>query len=138
MGRVLAIDYGKARIGLALSDERAIIAQSLPFLKAGKNVEESASLIIAEFAKHKTIAKIVIGLPLHMSGHESPMSEEVRQLGKLLESLSSVPVTFWDERLSTAQAERSLKEAGMRRKKRTKCVDSLCANLILQNFLDSC
>ncbi len=135
MSRIAALDYGKARIGLALSDERAIIAQPHPCLAAGTTLEETAQIIACELAKHK-LGKIVIGLPLHMNGKESPMSEEVRKLAIILETLCKVPVKLWDERLTTAQVERSLKEAGLNRKKRTHLVDSLSATLILQNFLD--
>jgi len=136
MTRIIGIDYGTARIGLALSDERAILASPLPCLKAGKNVEESAQLLAKEFSKHMPLGTIVIGLPLHMSGHESPLSQEVRKLGILLEELCKVPISFWDERLSTAQVERGLKDAGLKRKKRSELIDSLSAVLILQNFLD--
>jgi putative holliday junction resolvase len=136
MPRVAAIDYGKVRIGLAISDERGILARPLPCLKAGKTLEDTARLIAEEFAKHSLLGTIVIGLPLHMSGHESPLSEEVRRLAPLLEQLCRVPVKLWDERLTTAQVERELKNAGMRRKQRSTLVDSLSADLILQSFLD--
>jgi putative holliday junction resolvase len=136
MSRIAAIDYGKARIGLALSDERAIIAQPQPCLAAGISLEDTAQIIAHELGKHK-LNKLVIGLPLHMSGKESPMSEEVRKLAILLETLCKIPVALWDERLTTAQVERSLKEAGLSRKKRTPLIDSLSATLILQNFLDT-
>ncbi|MBS3904432.1 MAG: Holliday junction resolvase RuvX [Simkania sp.] len=136
MSRIAAIDYGKARIGLAVSDERAIIAQPMPFLKAGKTLEETAALIAAALGKYSPLGTIVIGLPLHMSGHESPMSAEVRKLGELLETLCNIPVALWDERLTTSQVEKTLKGAGMRRKERTQIVDSLSATLLLQNFLD--
>lgn len=137
MARVAAIDYGKARVGLAVSDERGILAQPYPCLKAGKTLEDTARIIAAELAKHTQLGSIVIGLPLHMSGHESPLSEEVRRLAPLLETICHVPVKLWDERLTTAQVERGLKDAGMRRKQRSSLVDSLSAALILQNFLDS-
>ncbi len=136
MSRIAALDYGKARIGLAVSDERAIIAQPQPCLKAGKTVEETAAMIAKELTKHTPLGTIVIGLPLHMSGHESPMSQEVRKLAELLETLCKVPVALWDERLTTAQVERNLRDSGVRRKKRAELVDSLSATLILQNFLD--
>jgi len=136
MARIAAIDYGKARIGLAVSDERAILAQPLPCLKAGKTVDETAKIIAEALTRHTPLGAIVIGLPLHMSGHESPLSEEVRKLAFLLDELCHVPISLWDERLTTAQVERELKDAGMRRKKRSALIDSLSATLILQNFLD--
>lgn len=136
MTRIVAIDYGTVRIGLAVSDERKILASPLPCLKAGKTLEETAQLLAKEFSKVSPLGTIVIGLPLHLSGHESPLSQEVRKLALLLEDLCKVPIALWDERLSTAQVERSLKEAGLKRKKRSELVDSLSAVLILQNFLD--
>ncbi len=136
MARVAAIDYGKVRIGLAISDERAILAQPLPCLKAAKSLEETAKIIADALTKHTPLGAIVIGLPLHMSGHESPLSEEVRKLALLLDELCHVPVSLWDERLTTAQVERGLKSAGMRRKQRSTMIDSLSAALILQSFLD--
>ncbi len=137
MARIAGIDYGRARVGLALSDERAIIATPLPFVPAGKNLQETAKLIAAELAKRGPVSTIVIGLPLHLSGKESPMSEEVRKLAELLGALCQVPITLWDERLSTAQVEKTMKEANVSRKKRTPIIDSLTAALILQSFLDS-
>jgi putative Holliday junction resolvase len=137
MSRVAGIDHGTARIGVAISDERAILARPLPCLKAGKTLEDTAKIIAAELSKHTPLGSIVIGLPLHMSGHESPLSEEVRKLAVLLQDLCKVPVSLWDERLTTAQVEKSLKGDGMRRKKRSEVVDSLSAALILQSFLDS-
>ena len=136
MPRMAAIDYGKAKIGLAISDERGILAQPLPYLKAGKTLEDTARLIAAELIKYFPLGTLVIGLPLHMSGHESPLSEEVRKLAPLLEELCKAPIQLWDERLTTAQVERQLKDVGMRRKQRSSLVDSLSAVLILQNFLD--
>lgn len=136
MGRVAGIDYGRARIGLALSDERAIIAQPLPFIPAGRTLEETAKNIADALSKLGPITTIVIGLPLHLSGKESQMSEEVRKLAELLGALCNLPVALWDERLSTAQVERVMKSDGVSRKKRAPIIDSLTATLILQNFLD--
>ncbi len=135
MGRIIGIDYGKVRIGFAISDENAIIAQPKPFIPAGKTLKETARRLAEEISKHSP-STIVIGLPLHMSGKESPMSEEVRKLVPLLEELCQTQVVLWDERLSTAQIERELKMAEVSRKKRTPIIDSLTATLILQNFLD--
>lgn len=137
MTRILGIDYGKARIGLALSDERRFLASTLPCIQAGKTAEENAHLIAKESAKYGPLISIVMGLPLHLSGRESPLSEEVRQVAQLLEGLlQDIPMILWDERLSTAQVEKTLKEMGVSRKKRSAKVDSQSAALILQSFLD--
>ncbi len=135
-GRILAMDYGRARIGLALSDERRIIASPLPFLLTRKNLEDTAVYIAEELAKHLPLSTIVMGLPLHLSGKESPMSEEVRTFASRLETLSKIPIVLWDERLSTAQVEKELKNALLSRKKRAPLIDSLTATLLLQTYLD--
>lgn len=136
MGRVVGIDYGRARLGLAVSDERAIIAQPRPCIVAAKTLEETAKRVAEELNKQGPIQAIVIGLPLHLSGKESPMSEEVRKFAEFLKAFCPVDIILWDERLSTAQVDRGLKEANLNRKKRAAIVDSLSATLILQNFLD--
>ncbi len=83
------------------------------------------------------IEKIVIGLPLLMNGKEGKSSAKVRQLVLFLEEVTGLPIIFWDERLTTIQVERTLKEAGISRKKRTQYVDAMAAREILQNYLDS-
>lgn len=137
MARIAGIDYGKARIGIAVSDEREILASPICCLKTGKTLEETAKTIAQELSRHVPLKGIVIGLPLQLKGEDSPMSKEVRELAKLLMSLCPVPITLWDERLTTAQVERTLKESHVSRKKRSEKIDALCAALILQSFLDS-
>lgn len=136
MGRIACIDYGKARLGLAVSDERAILAQSRPFIPAARSLEETAKRVAEELKKQGPLTTILIGLPLHLSGKESPMSEEVRKFADLLGAFCSTPIVLWDERLSTAQADKSLKEANLNRKKRAAVVDSFSAALLLQGYLD--
>jgi putative Holliday junction resolvase len=136
MGRFLGIDYGTVRIGLALSDERAILASPLPFFSTRKTLEDTAKNLAHQFLEYGVLDGIVIGLPLRLSGLESALSLIVRQLGELLTPLCESPISFWDERLSSVQAERQLKEVGLRRKKRAALVDSLSAVVILQSFLD--
>ncbi len=135
MPRIAAIDYGKARIGLALSDERAYLASTLAPIRASKKLEETAAEIATALKPHP-VSRLVIGLPLHLNGRESLLSIEVRQLATLLEAMLPIPITLWDERLSTAQTERMLKESGFSRKERTTRIDSACAAAILQSFLD--
>jgi putative Holliday junction resolvase len=137
VGRVAGIDYGTVRIGVALSDERRIIAQPLTKFSAHKTKEETAKALAELLLKHAPLDAVVIGLPLMMNGKESPMSQEVRAFAKILETLLSCPIIFWDERLSSAQIERTLKEGDVKRKQRAGLVDTLAATLILQNYLDT-
>ena len=137
MKRIAGIDYGKVRIGFALSDPMQIFATPIKALLTKKTLKETAELILAELSPHEPVEKIVIGLPLLMNGKESPGSLEVRELAKLLGELAEKEIVLWDERLTTAQVERTLKEAEMSRKKRTKYVDAMAAGAILQNYLDS-
>jgi len=136
MGRVVGIDFGEARVGFALSDTGRMLASPIKSLQGKKNLKEVAASIVAELTAHDQIEKIVIGLPLHLNGKESPSSLRVRELKKHMEELTDHPIILWDERLTTAQVERTLKEANMGRKKRTKVVDAMAAAAILQNYLD--
>ncbi len=137
MGRVAGIDFGEARIGLALSDTGKFLSSPLKAIPAKKKLNDMAANIWAELAQHEPIDTIVLGLPLLMSGKESPGSKKVRELALFLEEISGKSVVLWDERLTTAQVERTLKEAEMSRKKRTKYIDAMAAGVILQSFLDS-
>lgn len=136
MKRIAAIDYGEVRIGLALSDPSQILASPLKTITAKPTLKETAESIASLLAQHEPIEKIVIGLPLLLSGKESPGSIKVRELANYLEEITGKPIVLWDERLTTAQVERMLKEAEMSRKKRAKHVDVMAACAILQNFLD--
>jgi len=134
--RIAGIDYGNARIGLAISDPGKILATPLRAMATRKGLRDTAAAILLEFSAYEPIEKFVIGLPLLMSGKESPGSKVVRELAAILEELSQRPVVLWDERLTTAQVERTLKEAEMRRKKRVQYIDAMAAGAILQSYLD--
>src|SRR5262245_10892756 len=126
--RIVGIDYGIARIGVAVSDELKIIATPLLVLKCEKKAEETAKKLIAELEKDQSekkyeIEKIVIGMPYMMSGKIGFLADEVRNFTSLLQNLISVPIILWDERLTTVQAERSLREASLTRKRRSQMVD---------------
>ncbi|MBS0629054.1 MAG: Holliday junction resolvase RuvX [Verrucomicrobia bacterium] len=135
--RIVGIDYGNARIGLAASDPGKILASPLKAIATKKNLRDTAAAILNEFAPYEPIETFVIGLPLLMNGKESPGSKIVRELALILEELSGKKVVLWDERLTTAQVERTLKEAEMRRKKRVLYIDAMAAGAILQSYLDS-
>jgi putative holliday junction resolvase len=140
--RILGIDYGLARLGLAISDERKIIAHTLPTLKAEKKSEATAHKLLKELAVHAAthhyeIEEIVIGLPLMMNGSKGMLADEVFHFVSLLKTLLPIPIVTWDERLSSVQADRSLREGNFSRKRRSKMVDGVAATIILQNYLDS-
>lgn len=135
MGRLLAVDYGLKRLGLALSDERKILASALPTLQAGKTSQETAQLIVACATKHG-VEKIIVGHPLHLSGRSSFLTDEVTHFVSLLSTFTSLPIVLWDERLTSVQADRTLQLGGMNRKKRAALVDSLSAIILLQSYLD--
>lgn len=131
------IDFGLARIGLALSDERHIFASPFKMIKAGKNLQETAALIAQELSSYAPLATLVMGLPLHMNGKESELSAKVRELSALLKNLLNIEIVLWDERLSSMQVQRMFKEAEISRKDQRSLIDKSAAAAILQNFLDS-
>lgn len=134
-GRILALDFGKKRIGLALSDELQITAQGLETLERTNIREDLARL--SRLVSENNVARIVMGNPLHMSGQEGRQTEFVREFGERLQSASGIPVEFWDERLTTVQAQRVLRESGVSIQKRAKAVDRLAAVILLESYLDS-
>lgn len=140
-GRIVGIDFGLARIGLALSDETKLIANSLKTLLCEKKAEATAKKLIKELNDHAAIydyniEEVVIGMPLMMSGKKGMLADEVIHFVSILKELISVPITTWDERLSSVQADRSLREGNFSRKRRSKMVDSVAAVIILQSYLD--
>lgn len=135
-GRILGIDFGLKRVGLAVSDPMRIIASALDAVTY-KSRRELLRLLVEVIQKNE-ITEVVIGLPRHMDGREGEMAKTVRQLIDELTKLVAVPVVAWDERLSSVQAERALREMGVsiRATKRGE-VDRLAAVFILQSYLDS-
>jgi putative Holliday junction resolvase len=134
MGRLLGIDYGRVRIGVSISDETKMIARPLCCLEYKKDFIDKLQ---KEFKPLLPIDQVIIGLPLDMRGKDSPMTEEVRKFADYLHTALQLPIVLWDERLTSAQAERQLRDAGMKRKQRAEFNDTLAAALILQSYLDS-
>lgn len=134
MGRLLGIDYGRVRIGVSVSDETKMIARPLCCLEYKKDFIDKLQ---KELKPLLPIEQVIIGLPLDMRGKDSPMTEEVRKFAEYLGKALQLPVLLWDERLTSAQAERQLRDAGMKRKQRAEFNDTLAAALILQSYLDS-
>ena len=135
-GRVMGLDLGQVRIGVALSDPLGCTAQPLRVLKrVGPRKDLHA---IAELAREHEVQTIVVGLPLQLSGDESEGSASARESAeKLKQRLPKVELVLWDERLTTVEAERSMVTGNVRRSRRKQIVDALAAVLILQNYLDS-
>ncbi len=133
--RILGIDYGDARIGLAVSDESETLASPLGTYKSQsmrKDVDHIAALI-----KEKNIASVVIGLPINMDGSMGERVNKTRSFGTVLQKVSGVEVVYKDERLTTVSAERTLIECNVRREKRKQVIDTLSAQIILQSYLDA-
>ncbi len=135
-GRVLAVDWGTRRFGVALSDPLRLIAQPLATLtrRAGRRapVAEILDLIV----RHE-VALVVVGLPLGPDGEEGDAAAGARELGDALARRSGVPVTYWDERLSTAAALRSARAAGVKDRDSRERIDQMAAVQILQHWLDA-
>jgi putative Holliday junction resolvase len=137
LGRIAGIDFGKVRIGLAISDDRRIIAQPLDTVRAAKDNAQTAKLIVQSLSQYKDIDIVVIGLPLLLNGKEGEMALLVKAFAKTLEQVLPYTVVFWDERLTSAGVEKMLIEMDVSRKKRAELSDALSAVSILQNYLDS-
>ncbi len=137
MPRILGIDYGLRRIGLALSDPTATIARPLPTLtrRRGKRPPVQA---VADIAREHEAEEAVIGLPLTLEGDESDWTAEVRAFGDALAERAGIPVQYLDERFTSARAERAVRASGLRKSQREEKarVDAAAATLILQAFLD--
>ena len=132
--RIMGVDMGSHTIGLAISDESALIAQGLETIKR-RSTEEDLKEITRVIDQFK-IEKIVVGLPKNMNGTLGKQAEMVLQWIEALKKRIPLPVVTWDERLTTVGATKILLEADLSRKKRKKVIDQLAAALILQGFLD--
>jgi len=133
-GRILALDYGRRRIGLAISDELGITAQGLETLVRTRVRDDVRQL--AALAASRDVSLCVFGDPLHMSGDPGALSEEVREFAARLGRETGLPIEFWDERLTSAAAGRVLRESGISSRKRARAVDRLAAVLILESYLE--
>lgn len=132
--RILGLDIGSKRIGLAVSDELGFTAQGLETLTC-TSPEEDLKRIVALVGDYG-IQEIVVGMPYNMNGSEGPQAQKIKKMMERISSRVEVPVKEWDERLSTVAAERILLEADMSRSKRRKVIDKVAAVIILQGYLD--
>ena len=134
-GRVLALDFGKKRIGLAVSDELGVTAQGIETLHRTRVRDDLDAL--ARLVQDYRVALILVGLPLHMSGDESRQAEYTREFSERLHHRTGIPVHFWDERWTSRQAERVLRDSGIGIDKRAAALDRLSAVILLESYLDS-
>ncbi len=138
MGRILALDYGERRIGLAVSDPTRTIARSLPTISRRTGRRPPYAKIL-DLLQEWEAQQIVIGLPVESSGEEGEPAANVRSFGEEISRRSGLPVAYWDERFTSARAEREISRLGLtasaRREKER--IDAMAATLILQAFLDA-
>jgi putative holliday junction resolvase len=132
--RVLALDLGKKRIGLALSDPLGITAQGLPTLQRTTIREDLAAL--SDIARQYEVGLILLGHPLNMSGSEGRQARYTNDFADRIADRVGIPVRFWDERLTSVEAGRVLRSSGISIEKRARAVDQLAAVILLQSFLD--
>ncbi len=132
--RILALDHGTVRIGVAVSDELKMVAHPLEFIPA----EPFADFLVRlrQLLKEKEVELLLIGMPRNMDGSYGPAAEKVREFIMVLKETIGVPMRLWDERLTTVQAHRLLGEAGMKAKDRKGKVDRSAAAILLQSYLD--
>ncbi|WP_445811005.1 Holliday junction resolvase RuvX [Yoonia sp.] len=133
-GAVAGLDLGTVTIGVAVSDVMRSVATPLETIQRRKFTLDAARLF--EITTHRMIAGLVLGLPRNMDGSEGPRCQATRAFARNLEKLTPLPITFWDERLSTVAAERAMLEADMSRKRRAERIDNVAASYILQGMLD--
>ena len=131
--RILCLDIGEKRIGVAISDENCIFARGLKSIERGEKEIDEIKKLVEEYS----VEKIVFGLPLRLDGSMSGQTEKTLSFIENLKKYISLPFIPWDERLTTKQAENLLLQADLSRKKRKKLIDKLSAQIILQNYLDS-
>ncbi len=133
--RILALDHGTKRIGVAVSDELKMIAQPLEFIAA----EPFAAFLqrLKELLSDKEVELILIGMPRNMDGSYGPAAAKVQEFVSALQAEIAVPLRTWDERLTSAQANRILLQGNVRRDKRKQAVDKMAAAILLQSYLDS-
>ena len=133
--RILALDLGKKRIGLALSDELGITAQGLPTLERRNKRTDFAAL--RALVHENNVEQIVLGLPLRMSGEEGTQADWVRAFAEELKGHVDVPIDLRDERWTSKQAERVLMGSGVHKDDRKPAIDRISAVILLQDYLDS-
>lgn len=132
---ILSVDYGDKRTGIAVCDKLEMLAS--PVCVINEWNKECLAKKIIDVANEKKAEMIVIGLPKNMDGSKGFRADACEELGEAIKSLTEIPVSFWDERLTTVSAHRILSDNNVRGKKRKNVVDAVAADIILQDFIDS-
>jgi len=133
--KVLGLDIGSKRIGVAISDALGVIAQSL--LVLDRKEDEKTLKDLERIVLEKEVKEIVVGLPLNMDASHGPQAKGAAAFADILREKLNIPVTLWDERMSTMEVERVMIQGGASRAKRKQKIDKLAAQIILQNYLDA-
>lgn len=133
-GKYLGVDYGDKRTGLAECDISGLIAGGIGTISEGGM--RKTAVKVAEEAEKRSCKKIIIGLPKNMDGSEGPRADVIKAFGALLAEITDIPIDYYDERMTTMVAYRFLGETGTYGKKRKDTVDTLSAQIILQNYID--
>ena len=133
-GRILGVDFGDVRTGIAICDASRFLASGMSVISPG-GIEKTARAI-ADIAVEQKVVAIVIGLPVNMDGSEGSRAQRCRKLASLIGEVSDIPTLLFDERMTTMTAARYLNETNTRGKKRKQVIDALSAQIILQNCLD--
>jgi putative Holliday junction resolvase len=132
MNPILALDFGRARIGAAISDELQLLAHPLETIPANQKPAER----VAEIVREKKVELVVAGIPKRMNGQIGTAATEVLQFMEKLRAILPCPVVTWDERLTTVAAQRALRDAGKKTRHTRNYVDQVAAQMILQSYLD--
>lgn len=133
-GKILAVDFGDVRTGLAISDPSRFLASGIGYISPG-GIEKTADAV-SETAKAERVVAIVVGLPKNMDGSEGSRANRCKKFAAMLEERTALPVAMFDERMTTMTASRYLNETNTRGSKRKQVIDTLSAQIILQNCLD--
>lgn len=131
-GRMLGLDLGERRIGVAISDEMGLIASPLTMIPRNGPVASDVRRLIAQYG----IVRLIVGLPVSLSGREGPQAVSIRTYAESIRAEIDVPLDYWDERMTTSIAEQHLIASGVRRDKRKQQVDAVAAAVMLQGYLD--
>lgn len=132
MNPILGVDFGRARIGLAISDDLRLLAHPLETIPANREAPQRIARIVIE----RSIAAVVVGIPKHMSGEVGQAAKEALDFAAKLRALLPCPIETWDERLTTIAANRALSAAGKKNRQTRKVIDQVAAQMILQGYLD--
>ncbi len=134
-GRLLGLDFGSVRVGLAISDADRMVASPLAtYLRQSRDAD---ARYFRRLVHDEAVAEIVVGLPVHLDGREGQKARETRAYGQWLAEITGLTVIFWDERFSTVEAEQALLAAGMTNKRRRARRDRVAAQFVLQSYLDA-